>query len=320
MKRVTTTRMLGVGWLACSFIITVCGVGRVCAADAASPAIVFAAGKRVISARAAGAASSRVDPKAELADMRRMMRLAGREFLVPPTACAALPFVDSIRGSRSPARNDRPPNERPTLQADRAGDRAANYFRRILVLARDVGQSKSSKDRALASRATAEAAWFLCLYAGRNGEISHPEKFIARIGRSLREDPRNPKALFMRAMSIWWERKSLAASVDYNTRIPARRCIIAENDLRLAVKIRPKFPEAWFALWLIGMVNGKTDAQELVRTIRNAKFADPILYGNLPQNGAMLISDARAFLKMEYPAVYKKKFGHQIAPDRVTLW
>ncbi len=99
---------------------------------------------------------------------------------MPVVACAALPFVHSIRGSRSPARNDQPPNDRRTLLADRAADRVANYFRRILVLPRDIGQSKSSKDRALAFRATAEAAGFLCLYVGGNGEIIHPEKLISR--------------------------------------------------------------------------------------------------------------------------------------------
>jgi hypothetical protein len=198
---------------------------------------------------------------------------------------------------------------------------AEHLFRRALVLCR-ASKPANAAERQTTSGALAEAAWFFCRYTGRDGNLHNLENFKRRIDLALRLDPRNAEALFMRAMSVWWARKSLAASVDYNGRIPARQLLLAEADLRLAVKVRPKFPEAWFGLWLLGMINGTSSPQQLVNTVRYARSADPFLDGNLPEalGVGVMISDARAFLKLCYPEIYKKEFGDQPAPKHVTLW
>jgi|GEM_PF-6558991 len=241
---------------------------------------------------------------------------ARRSVFLSPGLRSCLPFALSING-KSKRANSAPP-ARASRPLDAAAEHAENLFRRALVLGR-AAKSGSVLERNAASRATAEAAWFFCVYRG-NGNLRNPRRFVRRVNRALRLDPRNPEALFMKAMWIWWGRKALRPGLnDGLVRIPPQSRRAAMTDLRLAVKVKPKFPEAWFALFLIGMERGATAAQ-LVNTVRYAKSADPFLDGGLPQNRRLMVSDARAFLIAVYPATYRKDFGHQPAPSHMTLW
>ncbi len=249
-----------------------------------------------------------------VADARRNMRLS-------PGLRAYLPFAQRINRALPAQANgaNSVSLARGSLPGDAAAGRAEDLFRRVLNLSR-TAKAGSASERQAASRATADAAWFFCVYRGKDGNLRNPRRFARRVAWALRVDPRNPDALFMEAMWIWWGRKPLGRSIDGRARIRPQLCRTAVVDLQRAVKIKPKFPEAWFALWLIGMVNGSSTAAQLVNTIHYAKSANPFLDGGVAVDRRLMVSDARAFLKAMYPAEYRKDFGHQPAPAHVTLW
>ncbi len=253
--------------------------------------------------------------------LARLVADARRSVLLSPGLRAYLPFAQRINrappaksngaSSASPARGSRP---RGTAVAH-----AENLFRRALVLGR-AAKATNAAERHAASRAIAEAAWFFCVYGGKDGNLRNPGRFARRVAWALRVDPRNPDALFMKAMWIWWGRKPLGRSVNGRSRIPPQLCRAAVADLQQAVKIKPKFPEAWFALWLMGMINGSATAAQLVNTIHYAKSANRFLDGGVAVDRRLMVSDARAFLKAMHPAEYRKDFGHQPAPAHMALW